>query len=133
MNLQSGRQGEEPIWNMLAGSTSCHPVPQRSPIPFVIKGINGLPPLTALAKEENNTSFPLLLLSTMKSQRMQILEDLLEQEVIPKTVSSGYFVFSPCTTEAGQGQGPWPFTVKLGEENSVSFSVGYFFGLDLQT
>lgn len=133
MNLQFGRQGEEPIWNTLAGSISCRPVPLRSPIPFVIKGINGLPPLTALAKEGNKTSFPLLLLSTMKLPRMQILEGLLEQEVIPKTVSSHYFVFSPCTTEAGQGQGPWAFTVKLGEENLVSFSVGYFFGLDLQT
>lgn len=43
-NLQSGRQGEEHIWNMLAASMSCHPVHQRSPIPFVIKGINVLPP-----------------------------------------------------------------------------------------
>ena len=51
-NLQSGRQGEERIWNMLAASMSCHSVHQRSPIPFVIKGINVLSPISTLAKEK---------------------------------------------------------------------------------
>lgn len=37
MNLQSHRLGEERVWNVLAGSISCHPVHRRSPVPFVIK------------------------------------------------------------------------------------------------
>lgn len=56
-NLQSGRQGEEHIWNMLAASMSCHPVHQRSPIPFVIKGINVLPSSVLWQRKKRKLAF----------------------------------------------------------------------------
>lgn len=75
MNLHSGRQGEERIQNTLAGSISRCPVHRRSPIPFVIKGINILPPVSTLERG-GKTCFPLFLLCSVNSQRMQILKGL---------------------------------------------------------
>ena len=55
MNVQPGRQGEGCTWNMSAASMPSCPVHQRSPIPFVIKGMNVLPSALCqyISKKEN--------------------------------------------------------------------------------